>query len=115
MQFSGEEKFECDQSELWNRVTDMEFLSRIIPDLDRVESVEPKRLVCRVRPKFAFLSGSFKLTFETLAEDPPTHARLRISGKGIGSAMIIETALRLVAEDQCTRLTWEAEIVERDG
>ena len=40
MKFSGEEKFECDQSELWNRVTDMEFLSKIIPDLDHVETVE---------------------------------------------------------------------------
>ncbi len=115
MQFSGEETFELGQSELWDRVMDMEFLSRIIPDLDRVESIAPKQMVCRVRPSFAFLSGSFKLTFEVLTEDPPTCARMRVSGKGIGSTMVIETVLRLVAEDQCTKLAWDAEIVERRG
>ncbi len=115
MQFSGEETFESGQSELWNRVTDMEFLSRIIPDLDRVESLEPKRLVCVVRPNLAFLSGSFKLTVEVLEQDSPTYTQMRVSGKGIGSAVVIETALRLVAEDQCTTLAWEAEVVERSG
>ena len=59
MQFRGEESFECHPTELWDRVTDMEFLSGIVPDLDRVELIEPKQLVCRVRPGFSF---SFRFT-----------------------------------------------------
>ena len=66
-------------------------------------------------PVSHFLSGSLKLTFEVVSEEPPTHARMRVSGKGIGSAVVIDTALRLAGEDGGTQLHWEAELIEREG
>ena len=115
MNFTGEENFAADRDKLWDRLTDMEFVSQAIPDLDRVERMEPDLLVCRVKPSLSFLSGSLKLTFEAIEKKPPDMARIRVSGKGIGASLVVEIEIRLTAKGEETRLAWSADIVERGG
>ncbi len=115
MNFTGEENFAVDRDKLWDRLTDMEFVSQAIPDLDRVERMEPDLLVCRVKPSLSFLSGSLKLTFESIEKKPPDMARIRVSGKGIGAKLVVETEIRLTAKEEGTSLAWSADIVERGG
>ena len=115
MKFTGEEKFEQAREEIWDRLTDMNFIANLIPDLERVEQIESDRFICRVRPQFAFLSGSLKLTFEIMEADPPDHLKVLCRGKGIGASVDVETDIRLRQESEVTILDWKGVIENRKG
>ena len=115
MNFTGTEQFECSQTELWARLTDMGFVSRVIPDVDRVDRIDGSGFACRVRPRFSFLTGSLELVFELV--DPVPHERLKVRsrGKGIGATVVVEAELHLVAVESGTELNWVGTIVSREG
>ena len=115
MNFTGVEHFECMPVELWARLTDMPFVSRAIPDVDRFDRVDAMGFACRVRPRFAFLTGSLDLTFEVIELQPQDRLKVRSRGKGIGAAVVVEAELRLSAKDQGTELQWTGIIVSREG
>ena len=115
MNFTGAEQFECGQAELWARLADLAFVSRAIPDLDRVERIEPTGFTCRVRPRFSFLTGSLELTFEILESQPHERLKVRSRGKGIGAAVVVESELLLSPVAGRTELRWAATIVSREG
>jgi carbon monoxide dehydrogenase subunit G len=68
-----------------------------------------------VRPKFSFLTGSMQMIFDILEADRPTSARMRVTGKGIGASLVIETSINLSAEGTGTRLDWESEVTQMSG
>ena len=115
MNFSGSEHFECSQSELWARLTDMVFVSRVIPDVDRVERIDSTGFACRVRPRFSFLTGSLDLVFELIDPVPDERLKVRSRGKGIGAAVVVEAEMQLAAADSGTELKWNGTIVSREG
>lgn len=128
LRLEGHEDFQLSRLELWDHMTDMEFLSRMVPDLERVVRSEPGVLVCRVRPGFSFLRGSLEITFETTKQQPPALVEMRVLGKGIGSSVSVLTSFELVelASDEMgkepgsnsngkTRLHWTAEVQELGG
>lgn len=113
-QLSGEEHFGQEQTEIWARLTDAEFLARCLPGLERVESDESAFLVCRVRPGLSFLKGAIKVTLDAYGRQPPDSLRIRVRSQGIGSSATVETSVELSA-DGGTRISWSAEIVELGG
>ena len=113
-QLSGEEHFGQEQTEIWARLTDAEFLAGCLPGLERVESDESAFLVCRVRPGLSFLKGAIKVTLDAYGRQPPDSLRIRVRSKGIGSSAMVETSVELSA-DGGTRISWSAEIVELGG
>lgn len=115
MKFTGEEQFDQAREEIWDRLTDMNFIANLIPDLQRVEQIESDKFVCRVRPKFGFMAGSLKLTFEIVEATPPEHLKVRCQGKGIGASIDVETEIRLVQESDVTKLDWMGVIGQRKG
>jgi carbon monoxide dehydrogenase subunit G len=115
MNFTGTEQFECSPAELWAWLMDLDFVSRVIPDVDRVERIDAAGFACRVRPKFSFLTGSLELVFELM--DPVQHERLKVRsrGKGIGAAVVVEAEMTLAAVESGTELNWVGTIVSREG
>ncbi|HEV7999058.1 MAG TPA: SRPBCC domain-containing protein [Planctomycetaceae bacterium] len=115
MKFSGSEHFDHPIETVFDEITDLKVTAKTLPGLEKVESLEPKRLQCRVRPKFSFLTGSMQMIFDLLETDRPTSARMRVVGKGIGASLAIETSVHLTAEGTGTRLDWSSEVVEMGG
>ena len=76
MRFTGQETFSQSQEEIWDKVSDLQFMSQFIPDLDRIEHVDSDQLQCRVKPSFAFLTGSLQLQFTVLHRDPPKNLKV---------------------------------------
>jgi uncharacterized protein len=115
MNFTGIEQFAFSQTEIWARLTDMAFVSRVIPDVDRVERMDAAGFSCRVRPRFSFLTGSLDLSFELVEPTPPERLKVRSRGKGIGAAVVVEADIRLAANEAGTDLHWTGTIVSREG
>src|SRR5262249_4973343 len=95
--------------------TDLAFVSRTIPDVDRVDRIDESGFACRVRPRFSFLTGTLDLTFELLEPVPEQRLKVRSRGKGIGAAVVVEAALCLVPNAAGTELQWTGTIVSREG
>jgi len=93
----------------------MAFVSRVIPDVERIASLQQTGFCCRVRPRFSFLTGSLDLTFEISDATPPTGLKVRTRGKGVGAAVVVEAELHLAAAGSGTELHWTGVIVAREG
>jgi len=115
MNFSGTEHFDCTQADLWARLNDMAFISRVIPDVDKVEHLEPTGFSCKVRPKFAFLTGSLDLNFTIIESKPENRLVVRARGKGIGAAIVVDIEIHLLPTVSGTDLNWTGTIVSREG
>jgi len=115
MNLTGEEQFATQQRELWHRVTDLSAMAKRLPGLEDVARSERKHLVCRVRPRLSFVSGTIRLAVELTHEVPPESARLRVQGKGIGTSLIIETGILLSTVEGGTSLVWSSEVAETTG
>src|SRR5437773_1947066 len=115
MNFAGTEHFDGSQAELWARLTDLAFVSRVLPDVDRVDRIDDAGFACRVRPRFSFLTGSFDLSFELVEPVPPQRLTVRSRGKGIGAAVVVEAELHLAGVEAGTELRWTGTIVAREG
>jgi carbon monoxide dehydrogenase subunit G len=115
MNFTGTEQFACSQAELWSRLTDMAFISRVIPDVDRVERLDATGFACRVRPRFSFLTGSLDLAFELLDPVPQERLKVRSRGKGIGGGVVVEAELQITSRESGSDVLWTGTIVSREG
>jgi carbon monoxide dehydrogenase subunit G len=105
MRFVGQETFSQPQGEIWDKVSDLQFMAQLM---------DSDQLLCRVKPKFAFLAGSLQLRFTVLERDPPNHLKMSIVGKKIGAGLTLEVTISL-AMDPLTCLTWEGEVQRRTG
>ena len=115
MIFAGAQQFDCTQAELWARLTDMDFVSRVIPDVERIVRVEPSGFSCRVRPRFSFLTASLELNFEIIDSAAPARLKVRSRGKGIGAAVVVDAEIHLAADGARSELHWTGTIVSREG
>ncbi len=115
MNFSGQEHFDAPIERVFDLITNLEFTAKTVPGLERIEKLEPRRLECRVKPSFSFLTGGMKMIFDVLAAERPTSARMRVTGKGIGATLVIETAINLSSEGTGTRLDWSSQVTELGG
>ena len=115
MIFTGIERFGCAQADLWALLTNTAFVSRVIPDVDRIDRIDVSGFVCRVRPRFSFLTGSLELTFELTDLLPQERLKVRSRGKGIGAAVVVESELCLVSVESGTEVRWTGTIVSREG
>lgn len=115
MKFDGTEQFDGSPDSLWSHLTDMNFVSRVIPDVDKVLHLDERSFSCKVRPRFSFLSGSLDLNFEVINSTPPARLTIRSRGKGIGAVVVVEAEINLAPHGAGTELKWIGTIVSREG
>jgi carbon monoxide dehydrogenase subunit G len=115
MEFSGEEHFTQNREELYAKLTDLNFMSKTFPGLQKVEKLEPKRLVVKLKPGFSFIAGTLTNTMELVEEHPPESARIRVQGKGIGASVVVIIHAQLKPTNPGTTLAWQAEVTELGG
>ena len=117
VKLEGTQQFTQGPEELYRHLTDLSFMARCIPDLEKVEHPDADTMVCRVRPGFSFLRGKLDVTFKILDRQPPNGATMRMVGKGIGNQVTVETALGITPHGTGagSELHWSAEVTERTG
>lgn len=114
-QFGGEERFSAEPARLYAVLTDPDALAATIPGLVSAERSDEQTLQCVVRPGFAFLRGTLKLSIALADLNAPESAAMHVTVQGIGVLMRISSRSRIVPEAGGSRLFWEGRIDEMSG
>lgn len=145
LEFGGEEQFAADARRVFDVVTDLDVLARVMPDVESSRRIDADTLSCVVRPGFSFLRGKLNVTIHRLLSDdtrPTDNAaadaalatRFRVESKAIGVQIVVETSLHVepasgttdenageavgastTAPDARSTLKWQAAVIERKG
>lgn len=113
--FGGAELFQTEPHQVYALLTDLQRVKDVIPDLVSADVQEPHILQCVVKPGFAFLRGTLRLTIEVEEVVPTEQARMRILAQGIGTTLRLNSAILVTGCEGGSKLTWTAEVVERKG
>ncbi len=115
LDLNGVEHFTSAPEEVFRVVTDVELMPALIPDLQSYEKVDDHRLKCVVRPGFSFIRGKLKLDIRMEEIEPPVSALLRITAKGIGMEIDVESRFSISGEESGTQMTWSAQVTRLKG
>ncbi len=115
IEFGGEEHFDTTPDRLYAVLTDLDIVANNIPDLKSSERVDERTLRCVVRPGFAFIRGTMKLTITMDELNPPESATMRIDAKGIGAKFRVESHFEISSDGAGSLLKWKADIPQMSG
>jgi carbon monoxide dehydrogenase subunit G len=113
--FGGDETFSVPPERLFAALTELDQLTKTIPDLVSSETIDDQTLHCVVRPGFSFLRGTLRLAITIVDLDPPQSASMRIAADGIGAHINIESQLQIDPTEGGCKLTWTAAVIELKG
>jgi carbon monoxide dehydrogenase subunit G len=113
--FGGEEHFQATPERLYAQLTDLDGMTKILPDVVSAERVDDQSLRAVVRPGFSFLRGTMRLLISLADPQPPTSATMNVAAEGIGVSMRVASTLNIAPEGAGSKLTWEARIEELKG
>ncbi len=113
--FDGERSFAMRLDDVWPKLSDAAFLARCVPEAALKGEPEHDRAQYTVRPGFSFARGTLDVTMEILERHAPESVRFRLTSKGIGSSSVVESALKLTADGDATRVAWSAEVTQLGG
>lgn len=114
-EFGGVERFQAAPERLFEVLTDLDTLSRSVPDLVSAEVVDDRTLNCVVKPGFSFLRGTLKLTISLARVEPPEAAEMQIAVRGIGAAMQISSEMSVSPDEAGSKLEWRGRIDSVSG
>jgi carbon monoxide dehydrogenase subunit G len=115
MHFEGDRDVPQAPAVVWQKLRDARFLVECVPDIESVSASEADWAACTIRPGFAFVRGSLKLTIQVAEAVPEDRVRLLLQTKGIGSSSEVEATLNLAPQDDSTRIHWTVDIQSVGG
>jgi carbon monoxide dehydrogenase subunit G len=112
MRFSGTERIPASRERVWQFLTNPEEVSRCVPDVDRLEVVDPSRFKAQVKAGIGPVRGKFGFDVTWKRLDAPSHAHMMAQGKASGSAVTVDSTMDLSeAGEGETDLAWSADVV----
>jgi carbon monoxide dehydrogenase subunit G len=115
VRFEGSRNLASTPSVVWARLVDPSFLVTCLPDLDRVEQLEPEGARFVLRPGLSFVRGTLQVGLTILEKVPHSSVHYRLNARGIGSSSTVEVVLSLVPQDSGTTLGYVAQVTELGG
>jgi carbon monoxide dehydrogenase subunit G len=115
LEFGGEEHFAARPERVFDVITDLDLLAQHIPDIVSANRLDEHTLECIVRPGFAFLRGTMRMTIQLTELVRPRSACMRIDASGIGQTIRIVSRSLIEPEGAGALLRWQAQVVERRG
>jgi carbon monoxide dehydrogenase subunit G len=110
MNFQGTFEVNAPRDKVWDLVIDPNKIGKCLPDLKtlHVESEDKFSAVARVG--VGFMKGDFKFELAIVEKTPPSHARLKGTGSGVGSSLDMDTSIDLAELGTGTKLTYVADV-----
>ncbi len=115
LRLEGDKDLPQPPAHVWSKLSDARFLIQCVPGAESITRSEPTKVICTLRPGFAFVRGTLELILEVADLVPQTSARLLLHTKGIGSTSEVEADLAVAPQGDGTRLHWVAEVKTLGG
>lgn len=115
LRFEGDKTFAKPPEEVWNRLTDAQFLVQCVPGVEAVKKAEADEAAWTLRPGLSFVKGTLDVTLRVVDKVPHSSARLLAHSKGIGTSSEVEAAFALSPSGGGTGLHWTAEVKNLGG
>ena len=110
LNFEGTYQINAPRGKVWDFVIDPNKIGKCLPDLKSLEVEAGNRFVAVARVGIGFMKGDFKFQLAIVEQDPPSHARLKGTGTGVGSSVNVDTSIDLAEADGGTKLTYKADV-----
>jgi carbon monoxide dehydrogenase subunit G len=112
MQFAGTLRIAASRERVWAFLTDPQAVGRCVPDLERLDEVDPTHFQAVVKAGIGVVRGRFTFDIAWQELTAHSHARMTARGKTPGSAVTIDSSMRLTEIDPtATELAWSADVV----
>lgn len=115
LHFEGDRELKQLPPVLFTRLSDARFLLSCLPGVETTQKAEADTAVWTLRPGLSFMRGTLEITLRVLDAVPEQSVRYEVVSKGIGSSSTVSAAVRLVAQEDGTRLYWQADVLELGG
>jgi uncharacterized protein len=112
MRFSGTERIPASREQVWQFLTDPDAVAQCVPDVERLEVIDPSRFKAQVKAGIGPVRGTFGFDVAWQELSQPSRARMTAQGKTGGSAVTVDSAMDLAeAGEGETDLAWSADVV----
>jgi carbon monoxide dehydrogenase subunit G len=110
MNFEGAFEVKAPRDKVWDFVIDPNKIGKCLPDVKSLQVEAGNKFTAVARMGIGFMKGDFKFQLEIVEQTPPSHARLKGSGSGVGSSMNMDTSIDLADSGSGTKLTYRADV-----
>ena len=110
LNFEGTYQINAPRQKVWDFVIDPNKIGKCLPDLKNLEVGADNKFTAVARVGIGFMKGDFKFQLAIVEQNPPSHARLKGSGTGVGSSVMMDTSIDLAEADGGTKLTYRADV-----
>jgi hypothetical protein len=110
LNFEGTYQINAPREKVWDFVIDPNKIGKCLPDLKSLEVGADNRFTAVARVGIGFMKGDFKFQLAIVEQNPPSHARLKGTGAGVGSSVNMDTSIDLAEANGGTKLTYRADV-----
>ena len=110
LNFEGSYQITAPREKVWDFISDPNKIGKCLPDLKTLEVGADNKFTAIARVGMGFMKGEFKFQLAVVEQNPPSHARLKGTGTGVGSSVNMDTSIDLTEEGGGTKLTYKADV-----
>jgi hypothetical protein len=110
LNFEGTFEVKAPRDKVWDFVIDPNKIGKCLPDLKSLQVEADNKFTAVARVGIGFMKGDFKFQLAIVEQNPPSHARLKGTGSGVGSSVNMDTSIDLVDIDAGTKLMYKADV-----
>lgn len=110
LNFEGTFEVKAPRDKVWDFVIDPNKIGKCLPDLKSLQVEADNKFTAVARVGIGFMKGDFKFQLAIVEQNPPSHARLKGTGSGVGSSVNMDTTIDLVDTEPGTKLTYKADV-----
>ena len=110
MNFEGTFEVKAPRDKVWDFLIDPNKIGKCLPDLKSLQVEADNKFTAIARVGIGFMKGDFKFQLAIVEQIPPSHARLKGTGTGVGSSMNMDASIDLADSETGTKLTYKADV-----
>lgn len=113
--FQGDQDLPHPPSMVWQKLRDPAFLWQCIPDAVPTGQLEKDQAAFSVQPNLGFVRGRLEVVLQLKQSQEPTSLCWHMSSKGISTTSEIDITLNVAAQENGSRVHWQADITHLGG
>ena len=110
LNFEGTYEVKAPRERVWDFVINPNKIGKCLPDLKSLDVEAENKFTAVARVGIGFMKGDFKFQLAIVEQNPPSHARLKGTGTGVGSTVNMDTQVDLAEAQGGTKLTYKADV-----